>query len=168
MQTTQGGNFGLYIHKAQPHESFAKAMQNVGQISQPTDPKTELSLAAVEALRTEVIYIVQQKFATVCVAQGSNPGQPAAVLGVQSKEVVELSESIIDLVTKSINSSKNDKPKAIARSDVSLASNSSHPGECRERLCIFLLESGDRYCLLPSTLRHNALEAKRASVLFWA
>ena len=85
-------------------------------------------MAVAEALRLEVRDTVQQKFATARAARGSNPGQSAIVLRVQSKEVTELSESIIDLVTKSINSSKKDKPKAIAGSDVSLASTSSHLG----------------------------------------
>ena len=84
-------------------------------------------MAATEALRAEVREIVQKKFAEGHAALRTNPEAPAH--NEKSGAIVALSESIIDLITRSTNAFGKFSKEAIAGSEVSMASTSSHPGD---------------------------------------
>ena len=126
-----------------------KKAESHGKTTEPTKYETELSSAVDNALHAEIREVVQKKFAEGHTALGSNP---EAQVHQAHSDAAALSESIIDLVTRSANPSGKPPPIAIARSDVSMASTSSHLGNGGNAPVFSCLSQGTDAAFAPQFL----------------
>ena len=74
---------------------------------------------------------------------------------------------VIDLISQSIASLQKSQPSVLPGSPISVASTPSHVGNGGRALGFLQLSSGSHPLASPATISHDALEAKRASALFW-
>ena len=132
---------------------------------------TEISPGEAARIRDEVHGVMKQQFAQARAhAEAiSNLEKKIAAQESRSKSVnatAEEDEDVIDLISKSAASLQKSPPSVLPSSPISVASTPSHVGNGGSAPGFWQLSSGSHPSPPPPAIRHNALEAKRASMLF--